>query len=163
MDSDADSVFINDRSHGDLPNPLRNERANVNYALDWWASKAKQGSREQPETFWLALETLGRAWMREAKREARPKIKCPHCGWIRIVPASVLVDESTTDVVKGIGEAGTIGATPAVQNAVVDAVAHLGVRHIDMPASPQRVWRAIQAAAGGSGGSSPRNSTRKGA
>ena len=34
---------------------------------------------------------------------------------------------------KGIGEAGTIGATPAVQNAVVDAVAHLGVRHIDMP------------------------------
>ena len=48
--------------------------------------------------------------------------------------------------VKGIGEAGTIGATPAVQNAVVDALAHLGVRHIDMPASPQRVWRALQAA-----------------
>ena len=41
---------------------------------------------------------------------------------------------------KGIGEAGTIGSTPAVQNAIVDAVAHLGVRHIDMPASPQRVW-----------------------
>ena len=48
--------------------------------------------------------------------------------------------------VKGIGEAGTIGATPAVQNAVVDAVAHLGVRHIDMPATPLRVWEAIQAA-----------------
>jgi carbon-monoxide dehydrogenase large subunit len=47
---------------------------------------------------------------------------------------------------KGIGEAGTIGATPAVQNAVIDAVAHLGVRHIDMPTSPQRVWRALQAA-----------------
>jgi len=45
--------------------------------------------------------------------------------------------------VKGIGEAGTIGATPAVQNAVVDAVAHLGVRHIDMPTTPERVWRAI--------------------
>ena len=44
------------------------------------------------------------------------------------------------------GEAGTIGATPAVQNAVVDAVAHLGVRHIDMPATPLRVWQAIQAA-----------------
>jgi carbon-monoxide dehydrogenase large subunit len=44
---------------------------------------------------------------------------------------------------KGIGEAGTIGATPAVQNAVIDAVSHLGVRHIDMPTSPQRVWRAI--------------------
>ncbi|HEY9244687.1 MAG TPA: xanthine dehydrogenase family protein molybdopterin-binding subunit [Streptosporangiaceae bacterium] len=44
---------------------------------------------------------------------------------------------------KGIGEAGTIGATPAVQNAIIDAVSHLGVRHIDMPASPQRVWQAL--------------------
>ncbi|HEV2034498.1 MAG TPA: molybdopterin cofactor-binding domain-containing protein, partial [Candidatus Dormibacteraeota bacterium] len=47
---------------------------------------------------------------------------------------------------KGIGEAGTIGATPAVQNAVVDALAHLGVRHIDMPTHPMRVWEAIRAA-----------------
>ena len=45
---------------------------------------------------------------------------------------------------KGIGESGTIGSTPAVQSAVIDAVAHLGVRHIDMPATPERVWRAIQ-------------------
>ena len=44
--------------------------------------------------------------------------------------------------VKGIGEAGTIGSTPAVQNAVVDALAHLGVRHLDMPLTPERVWRA---------------------
>jgi carbon-monoxide dehydrogenase large subunit len=44
---------------------------------------------------------------------------------------------------KGIGEAGTIGSIPAVQNAVVDALAHLGVRHLDMPATPERVWRAI--------------------
>jgi carbon-monoxide dehydrogenase large subunit len=49
---------------------------------------------------------------------------------------------------KGIGEAGTIGATPAVQNAVVDAVAHLGVRHVDMPTTPMRIWRAVRAAAG---------------
>ncbi len=47
---------------------------------------------------------------------------------------------------KGIGEAGSIGATPAVQNAVIDAVAHLGVTHIDMPTTSQRVWRAINAA-----------------
>jgi carbon-monoxide dehydrogenase large subunit len=47
---------------------------------------------------------------------------------------------------KGIGEAGTIGATPAVQSAIVDAVAHLGVRHVDMPTTPMRVWRAMQAA-----------------
>ncbi|HUY52634.1 MAG TPA: xanthine dehydrogenase family protein molybdopterin-binding subunit [Streptosporangiaceae bacterium] len=46
--------------------------------------------------------------------------------------------------VKGIGEAGTIGAAPAVQSAVIDAVAHLGVRHIDMPATPVRVWTAIR-------------------
>jgi carbon-monoxide dehydrogenase large subunit len=47
---------------------------------------------------------------------------------------------------KGIGESGTIGATPAVHNAVVDALAHLGVRHVDMPCTPERVWRAIRAA-----------------
>jgi carbon-monoxide dehydrogenase large subunit len=47
---------------------------------------------------------------------------------------------------KGIGESGSIGSTPAVQNAVVDAVAHLGVRHIDMPTTPERVWDAIEAA-----------------
>jgi carbon-monoxide dehydrogenase large subunit len=44
---------------------------------------------------------------------------------------------------KGIGESATIGSTPAVQNAVVDAVSHLGVRHIDLPLTPERVWRAI--------------------
>jgi aerobic carbon-monoxide dehydrogenase large subunit len=47
---------------------------------------------------------------------------------------------------KGIGESGVIGSTPAVWNAVVDAVAHLGVENIDMPATPQRVWQAIQGA-----------------
>jgi carbon-monoxide dehydrogenase large subunit len=59
---------------------------------------------------------------------------------------------------KGIGEAGTIGSAPAVQNAVIDAVAHLGVRHIDMPASPQRVWQALQEAARPAG-SPPRSGT----
>ena len=47
---------------------------------------------------------------------------------------------------KGIGESGTIGATPAVQNAVIDAVSHLGVRHIDMPVNGMRVWEALQKA-----------------
>ena len=46
--------------------------------------------------------------------------------------------------VKGIGEAGTIAAPPAVINAVIDAVAHLGVTEIAKPATPERVWRAIQ-------------------
>jgi carbon-monoxide dehydrogenase large subunit len=53
---------------------------------------------------------------------------------------------------KGIGESGTIGSTPSVHNAVIDAVAHLGVRHIPMPCTPERVWRAITAAAGGGPG-----------
>lgn len=47
---------------------------------------------------------------------------------------------------KGIGEAATVGSTPAVQNAVIDAVAHLGVRHIDIPCTPERVWAAIEQA-----------------
>jgi carbon-monoxide dehydrogenase large subunit len=69
------------------------------------------------------------------------------------VPSFELADMQTLTSynplgVKGIGEAGSIGATPAVQNAVVDALSHLGIRHIDMPASPQRVWQAIQAAKG---------------
>ena len=45
---------------------------------------------------------------------------------------------------KGIGESGTIGSTPAVQSAVVDALSHLGVRHVDMPFTPEKLWRAIQ-------------------
>jgi len=45
---------------------------------------------------------------------------------------------------KGIGESGTIGSTPAVQNAVVDALAPLGIAHIDMPCTPERLWRAIR-------------------
>jgi carbon-monoxide dehydrogenase large subunit len=47
---------------------------------------------------------------------------------------------------KGIAESGTIGAVPAIQNAVVDALAHIGVRHIDLPVNPQRVWTAMAAA-----------------
>jgi aerobic carbon-monoxide dehydrogenase large subunit len=48
---------------------------------------------------------------------------------------------------KGVGESGTIGSIPSVYNAVIDAVSHLGVRHMQMPCTPQRVWDAIQRAA----------------
>jgi carbon-monoxide dehydrogenase large subunit len=48
---------------------------------------------------------------------------------------------------KGIGESATIGSTPAVQNAVVDALSHLGLRHLDLPLSPERVWEAVRTAA----------------
>jgi carbon-monoxide dehydrogenase large subunit len=50
---------------------------------------------------------------------------------------------------KGIGESGTIGSTPAVQNAVIDALSHLGVRHLDIPCTAQRVWAAIRDAEAG--------------
>jgi carbon-monoxide dehydrogenase large subunit len=50
--------------------------------------------------------------------------------------------------VKGIGEAGTIGSAQTIVAAVVDALAHLGVKHIDMPLRPRRVWQAINAAKG---------------
>jgi carbon-monoxide dehydrogenase large subunit len=50
---------------------------------------------------------------------------------------------------KGIGESATVGSTPAVQNAVVDALSHLGVRHLDMPLTPERVWRTIRDASEG--------------
>ena len=49
---------------------------------------------------------------------------------------------------KGIGESGTTGSVPAVQNAVIDALAHLGIRHIDLPLTPERVWRAVHAVTG---------------
>jgi carbon-monoxide dehydrogenase large subunit len=65
------------------------------------------------------------------------------------LPMYELVEHETPTPVnplgaKGIGESGTIGSTPAVQSAVVDALSHLGVRHIEMPATPERVWRAMQ-------------------
>jgi carbon-monoxide dehydrogenase large subunit len=50
---------------------------------------------------------------------------------------------------KGIGESGTIGSTPAVHNAVIDALAPYGVRHLDMPVNGEKVWRAIQEATAG--------------
>jgi carbon-monoxide dehydrogenase large subunit len=53
---------------------------------------------------------------------------------------------------KGVGEAGTIASTPAVVNAIVDALRPLGVRDVPMPCTPERVWRAIQEARGNSGG-----------
>jgi carbon-monoxide dehydrogenase large subunit len=58
--------------------------------------------------------------------------------------------ETPTDLnelgAKGIGESGTLGSTPAVQSAVIDALSHLGVRHLDIPCTPERVWRAVEAA-----------------
>jgi len=72
-----------------------------------------------------------------------------------LVPSAVDLPAFTTDRtetpattnplgVKGVGEAGTIASTPAVVNAVVDALRHLGVQDVAMPCTPERVWRALQ-------------------
>ncbi len=65
------------------------------------------------------------------------------------------ITPSTTNPLgaKGVGEAGTIASTPAVVNAVIDAIRHLGVTDVEMPCTPQRVWRAIQDAKSGSSSS----------
>ena len=79
-----------------------------------------------------------------------------------LVPSAVEIPSVTMDRtvtpsstnamgVKGVGETGTIAAPPAVLNAVLDALAPLGVMQLDMPVSPERIWRAIQAAAGQEG------------
>ena len=52
---------------------------------------------------------------------------------------------------KGCGELGTIGAPATVINAIVDALSHLGVTHVDMPASPSRIWRIIDNTGVGNG------------
>jgi len=46
--------------------------------------------------------------------------------------------------IKGVGEAGTIGATPAIANAIIDALSPLGVRHLDLPLTPEKVWKALR-------------------
>jgi carbon-monoxide dehydrogenase large subunit len=60
--------------------------------------------------------------------------------------STVTPSPTTAMGVKGVGEAGTIGSTPAVMNAVIDALRPLGVYDIDMPASPHHVWTAIREA-----------------
>jgi carbon-monoxide dehydrogenase large subunit len=67
------------------------------------------------------------------------------------LPDFVFVERSTPSPVnplgiKGCGEAGAAGAPPAFMNAVMNALTPLGVRHLDMPATPERIWRAIEAA-----------------
>jgi carbon-monoxide dehydrogenase large subunit len=62
---------------------------------------------------------------------------------------TVTLSPNNTLGAKGIGESATIGSTPAVQNAVIDGLSHLGIRHIDLPCTPERVWRAVQAAEAG--------------
>ena len=70
------------------------------------------------------------------------KIKCPHCGWIRTVPASVIADESMADVVRGVGEA--IRAVAArIRAALADTQLDEANAWIDMPACPNQKCRKV--------------------
>jgi len=63
-----------------------------------------------------------------------------------VMDSTVTPSPSNPLGIKGVGEAGTIGATPAIANAVMDALSPLGIRHLDLPLTPERIWRAIQQA-----------------
>jgi carbon-monoxide dehydrogenase large subunit len=78
----------------------------------------------------------------------------PRASWLPTIELDETVTPSPVNPlgVKGAGEAGTIGSAAAIVNAAVDALAPLGIRHVDMPLTPQRLWRAIQTAGGGSNG-----------
>jgi carbon-monoxide dehydrogenase large subunit len=75
----------------------------------------------------------------------------PRASWFPNLELDETVTPSPVNPigVKGVGEAGTIASTAATANAVIDALSQLGIRHLDMPYSPQNVWRAIQNAKGG--------------
>jgi carbon-monoxide dehydrogenase large subunit len=75
----------------------------------------------------------------------------PRASWFPNLELDETVTPSPVNPlgVKGVGEAGAIASTAAVANAVVDALSPLGIRHLDMPYTPQTVWRAIQGAKGG--------------
>jgi carbon-monoxide dehydrogenase large subunit len=61
-----------------------------------------------------------------------------------VVASNEILTNANPLGIKGAGEAGTVGALPAVMNAINDALAPLGIRHFEMPATPERIWRAIR-------------------
>jgi aerobic carbon-monoxide dehydrogenase large subunit len=97
----------------------------------------------------------------EATYDEEGNLTSGNMGAYRVPSAAELPSFETDHVVtpstsnpggwKGVGEAGTIGSPPAIVNAVVDALAPMGIDNIGMPVSPERVWRAIQEAQQGSG------------
>jgi carbon-monoxide dehydrogenase large subunit len=105
------------------------------------------------------VQGLAQALYEEAVYDSDGNLKTTNLAEY-LVPAACDVPPITTDFtvtpsptnqlgVKGVGEAGTIGSASTVMNAVIDALSGLGVTKLDMPASPNNVWKAIQAAQGG--------------
>jgi carbon-monoxide dehydrogenase large subunit len=96
---------------------------------------------------------MGQALYEEVVYDEHGQLLTGHLGYYRMASPAELCSferhytETPSPInplgAKGIGESATIGSTPALQNAVVDALSHLGVRHIDLPLTPERVWRAL--------------------
>jgi len=103
-----------------------------------------------------AVQGIGQALLEHAVYDAQGQLQSgslmdygmPHAHDIPPIAVSLHATPCTTNAlgVKGAGEAGAVGAAAAVINAVVDALSGLGITHIEMPATPARVWAAIQAA-----------------
>ena len=105
------------------------------------------------------VQGVGQALYRELPSMTTSRASCCQArSWITCMPRADNLPNMTVEThstlcthtpmgVKGCGEVGTIGSPAAVINAVVDALSHLGVIHVDMPATPNRIWRVIQNAA----------------
>jgi carbon-monoxide dehydrogenase large subunit len=99
---------------------------------------------------------MGQALYEEVLYDGYGQLMTAHLGYYRLASPAELCSferaytETRSPVnplgAKGIGESATIGSTPAIQNAVIDALSCLGITHIDMPLTPERVWRALQRA-----------------
>jgi aerobic carbon-monoxide dehydrogenase large subunit len=97
---------------------------------------------------------MGQALYEEVLYDGDGQLLSSHLGVYRMPSAAELcsferaVTETPSPInplgAKGVGESATIGSTPAIHNAVIDALAHLGIEHIDMPLTPERVWRALR-------------------
>ena len=102
-----------------------------------------------------AMYRIGRFFRYEMPREREEGLVLLAVGAVRADDAPLFTHAfhpvpAKTNVLgaKGCGEAGCAGALPSVMNALVDALGEYGIRHIDMPATPERVWRAIGEARG---------------
>ena len=91
---------------------------------------------------------VGRSSRRRCSQPASPTRRAGSTRWHSAAEPSIETAHQSTPTplnplgAKGVGEAGTTGATPAVANAVMDALKPFGIRHLDMPLTPEKIWRA---------------------
>jgi len=145
------------RIHAYEPNPAAFEmlRRNIkdNHLEQRVIALPEAVGRESGDlSLWVDVNTtLSTAYMQSSPDEGGRRITVPMVGldevWRRLDEAPIWLLKIDTEGAEGdILEGAAQTTLGAVQNAIIDAVSHLGIRHIDMPASPQRVWQAMQSA-----------------